>query len=366
MHNLRLFLGLLFATLWFLPACGDECEGHGGAATLCRGSTMMQCQQYGAVPIRTCSPNTCVEVSSSNAECVLPGTTCPTDTLGYQCLGERRVVCLANGMVADEGLCSSDQKQIGWGPYCVENAGGAILACGWKKEKCTTQGEVGCFDGGSAICADNVYQYFQPNDKASQASCISTPVANCWSGKTWCEGDVLKRCDRCVDEQTCGSITIEATCNVASCAPYPRPSWMREPWVKDDTLYGCVLDSTACVGGTGMACVDGMAATCIEAGKAVAGLSCAEVQSFVSDTSNGVTIKYGQFCVQRSAQGDAICALDPAPCTVEGATRCAPSDSTGALLETCRDGVWLNHKSCINRSYGTTICQPTASGAVCQ
>jgi len=355
---------VFLATLCLLPACGDACKGHKYGDVWCSGSTILQCYEGAATPLESCAPNACFE-----GQCILDGITCPTDTLGYQCLGERKVWCLDNGMVEDQGACPTYTDGIMYsvqGPYCVENPGGAILACGWKKERCTTEDEVRCFDDGSASCAGNVYQAFVPNEKASQATCIDTPVANCWGGKTWCEGDVLKRCDICKDAQTCGSITIEATCSAGGCVPYPRPPWMVESLGKNDTMYGCVLDSPACDGSTGMACMGDTAATCIGNGLAVGGLSCTEVQVFLGNWSSVYRTKYGSSCVERPSQGDAICAYDPAPCAVEGATRCAPTDASGVMLETCKDGVWLYRETCANRSQKTTMCQAVASGAYCK
>jgi hypothetical protein len=275
---------------------------------------------------------------------------------------------LPNGLVTDEGACSPQtpaQKEGGQGPYCVENPGGPILPCGIKKEKCANEAQLTCFDDGSAVCEDSVYQYFSPNNKGSQATCNDTPLANCWAGKTWCEGDLLKRCDRCLDPETCQSITVEATCSAGACVPYPTPAWMKKvTFVKDTTLYGCAVDSTACAGKTGMVCVDGTAATCIDGGKTVVGLSCAELQLFQGGNPISGPTAFGPYCVERPATTDAICALDPVPCAPQGATRCDPTDAT--LLDTCQEGVWLRSRSCEDFYQTTTICQPGTSVAVCK
>jgi hypothetical protein len=366
MQDRRLFLPLVMAAVCQVPACkARECPGHGDGAFWCEGQTIMQCRQGFEYVFGTCEPNICFEGS-----CALAGVTCPTDRLGYQCLDERRVECLANGMVMDDGTCSPQtdwQSLAGKGPYCVENPGGQILPCGWKRQKCTNEGEVDCFEDGSAVCRQGVYQDFLPNDKATYATCVATPLASCWGGKTWCDGDVLKRCDRCTDAQTCASTTIEAICDTGACAAYPRPRWMVESWVPDDLLYGCVVDCPACVGGSTMACVDGTAAACVGNGKAVAGLSCAEIQLFLGGHPlSSMGTKYGPVCVERSGQGDAICAYDSAPCAADEETRCAPSDASTPSVDICRDGVWLFRKSCVSTDYDTTTCQSGVSRGFCQ
>ena len=328
----------------------------------------MQCAFGSTESIATCPGSVCFNTSERSAQCLLQGATCPTDTLGYQCLGERRITCLPNGLVTDEGLCSPQtpaQKQGGQGPYCVENPGGSILPCGWKKEKCANEGQLTCFDDGSALCVSSVYQYFSLNNKGSQATCSDIPLSNCWAGKTWCEGDVLKRCDRCLGPETCESVTVEATCSAGACVPHPTPSWMKKvASVQDTTLYGCAVDNTSCAGRTGMACVDGSAASCIDGGKTVVGLSCAEFQLLLGGGPSSGPTKFGPFCVERPTTGDAICALDPVPCAPEGATRCVSSDTT--LLDTCQEGVWLRRKSCEDIYQTTAICQAATPGAVCR
>ena len=369
----RLSPALFLAALCWSTGCdflghSNDCGDHKDGSLYCQGTMVVQCVQGSTNHRYSCPSKMCVETSANSASCVLQGATCPSDTIGYQCLGNHRVTCLSNGLVTDEGDCSPQtqaQKASSGGPYCVENPGGWVLPCGVTKDKCNNEGQLSCLDDGSALCLDRVYKYFNPNNKGGEAICSVTPMANCWKGKTWCEGDVLKRCDRCLDPETCGSITVEATCNAGACVPYPRPAWMKVTSVRDTTLYGCIVDSTACAGRTGMVCVGGTAASCTDTGKAVVGLSCAEIQLFLGGgTSSGPTM-FGPFCVERSATNDAICALDPTPCDMSGATRCAPSDETETLLDTCQEGVWLDRKSCENSYQATTRCLPASTGAVC-
>jgi hypothetical protein len=357
-------LSVLFAA-GLLPACGsNNCEGHKNGELWCKGSTIMQCREERAMTEGTCPSGACFE-----GGCVIAGASCPTATLGYQCLGEHKIWCLANGMVRDEGVCPaySDGRMYSvQGPYCVENPGGSVLNCGWEKERCTSEGEIRCFDDGSAECIGNVYQAFVPNDKAGQAVCAPTPLPKCWAGKTWCDGNALMRCDRCVDEQTCGSVTLEATCGQGLCVAYPRPAWMVEPSVVDAALYGCATYTPGCVGSTTLACAGDAPATCIGEHLGVVGLTCPEIRTSLGTVATVFREKYGPSCVSRPAQGDAICAHDPQPCTVEGARRCAPDDVNGVLIDSCEGGVWLYRESCASTPNKTTICQSTATGAYCK
>lgn len=366
MYRFCLSAATMLAALFLGSGCRDEnCGDHEDGSFWCDGSTVVQCVQGGTMIHKRCAPETCVARSAKTASCVLTGAVCPTANLGYQCLGEHRVICLANGLVTDEGACSPQtpsQRRDWVGPYCVENPGGAVLSCGWKKDKCSNEGQMTCFDDGSAMCAGGVYVYFVPNNKGREATCSPTPLANCWIGKTWCEGDVLKRCDNCLGSEACGSITVEAICGAGECVPYPRPPWMGTS--VDEVLYGCAADSTACRGRQGMVCVNDAMATCVD-GKAVVGLTCSELQLLWGLGPSSGPTRFGPFCVERASAGDAICALDPSPCDVENATRCAPEDASGTLLDTCQKGVWLRRDTCIDPSAGTTVCRPTEAGATC-
>jgi hypothetical protein len=349
------------ASLWAGLSCHRyDCDGHADGTFWCDGATITQCAE-GKVRWQTCTAG-CVEDTYTSASCILKGAVCPTNTLGYQCLGERRVICLENGLVTDEGACSPQtlQQQQIVGPYCVENPGGAMLNCGWKKERCTNQGELGCFEDGSALCLSGVYQAFWPSDKGGQAVCSRIPMDNCWAGKTWCEGDILKRCDRCLTNETCGSTTVERTCAPGSCVAYPPPSGMN---VSDAFLYGCRIDSPSCTGNRSTVCSGDSLATCVDVGKAVVGLSCPAVQT--AQGGEGVLEKthYGPYCVELPATQDAICAYDSAPCE-DGASRCAPGDATGKVLEICQGGWWRLRYHCDYKELGS--CRGVSGAAYCE
>lgn len=359
----------------FMSGCGRDCDGHSEADIYCRGADVVQCQQGAALKQFTCSSGECRDIPPLGPLCVLPGASCPTTALGYQCMGERRIVCYADDLVVDRGLCtalSPDRIHDGEGPYCVANPGGTVLACGWSPEKCNTEGEVRCFDDGSAICKGNVYRDFRSNAEAGQSVCDVTRVDNCWNGKTWCEGDVLKRCDKCLDEARCLKVSTQAVCSPGACTTYQPPAWLVEAGTdsgKSDAA-GCVVDAPECSGLTGMACVGEGPAMCTGAGKAVVALSCAEIQSIMGvvpadDYSPAIT-KYGPLCVPYPGGTDTICALDAVPCD-DGAFRCDP-DSARTRIQRCKGGLWLRSWSCEQPSAlpPTTVCNTTTSSAICQ
>jgi hypothetical protein len=377
MWNPWLSLGGLLLMITSLQSCSDSCDGHSNGIMYCNGSRVMQCRDgYGAWA-STCSTGECLEVSGEGPTCVIPGLTCPTSNLGYQCMGEQRIDCLANGRVADYGTCSSlTPRQVldGEGPYCVDNPGGSVLACSWKRETCDVEGEVHCFDDGSAICKSNVYLDFKPNTETGQLVCDVAKVDDCWNGRTWCDGDILKRCDRCLDSSRCLQVSIEAVCNPGACAGYQPPSWLvpAKYNIGDPLPMGCTVDVPECAGKTGMVCKEGSPAICAGPGKSVIALSCAEIQmvmggGYVSSDGGSAITMYGPYCMAHTGGDDVICAQDTASCET-GRSRCDPTDLEGKIIQLCLDGLWLESSSCEESVGGvqTTTCRSTTLSAFCQ
>jgi hypothetical protein len=184
----------------------------------------------------------------------------------------------------------------------VENPGGPSLNCGWEPGRCDVDGEVRCFDDGSAICREHIWLYFRSNAETGQVVCDVTQMNGCWNGKTWCEGDVLKRCDRCLDKSRCLKVSTQAFCNPGACVNYDPPAWMVDAFEAkqeggNSPPMGCAVDLPECSSGTGMVCAGGTPVFCSGAGKAVIGLSCADIQSvmgtYAPSDGGPVTISYG-------------------------------------------------------------------------
>lgn len=369
-------IGLVAVTL-SLVGC-DRCDGHPESDTWCAGNRVVQCQQGTAILQYSCGSDGCADVPGKNPVCLLPGVTCPTANLGYQCMGQRRIECLADGRVGNYGLCpppSDAGGALSYGPYCVENPGGPALNCGWEPQRCDVEGEVRCFADGSAICRGNIYLYFRSNAEAGQLVCDVTQMNGCWNGKTWCEGDVLKRCDRCLDGSRCSKVSTQSVCSPGACVRYAPPAWLADAYQQTregkPPPMGCAVDLPECGGATGMVCTDGTPALCASVGKAVIALSCADIESvmgtYVPSNGSPATISYGPYCVPRSGGSDVPCVLDTAPCET-GRYRCDPTDSAGKTIQYCEGGFWMKRSSCEypGGNPPTTICSSTASSAFCQ
>jgi hypothetical protein len=371
-------MGFLAVTLVLL-GCNGVCDGHANADTWCDGNRVMQCQDGSSIWQYSCGSDECLDVPGKGPLCLLPGATCPTANLGYQCMGQRRIDCLASGRVVDYGMCppaSEAGLEPFYGSYCVENPGGPSLNCGWEPGRCDVDGEVRCFDDGSAICREHIWLYFRSNAETGQVVCDVTQMNGCWNGKTWCEGDVLKRCDRCLDRSRCLKVSTQALCNPGACVNYDPPAWMVDAFEAkqeggNSPPTGCAVDLPECSSGTGMACADGTPAFCSGAGKAVIALSCADIQSvmgtYVPSDGSPVTISYGPYCVPRPSSGDVICAQDTTPCET-GQDRCDPTDPSGTTIQYCEGGLWMKRGSCEvpSRTPPTTTCFSTTLSASCQ
>ena len=383
-------VGVVVSLAGLLMGC-EVCGGHGDGETYCKGSSIVQCRQGSEFTEKECAPSQCGEASERGHICILPNTMCPTANLGYQCMEDQRIRCLPDGQVEDIGACprpvTPDSSRATWrdvcdsdvdetlctpskAPYCVENPGGDALACGWKKEMCNVEGEVRCFEDGSAICSGHVYTRFAANSVTGQATCDVTRVENCWKGKTWCEGDVLKRCDKCLGEHRCSQVATEAVCDPGSCTDYAYPTWMF--WAPrtmpgDGDAMGCAVAVPECRDATGTVCVGDRPAVCVSAGQAVAALSCREFHGFLGSAHAPDWSVFGPYCVTGEPV-NAACAEDPIPCNEEGLTRCDSSDPSGVRLQRCVEGVWLQSESCNkpNKKPPTTHCQPGTPYASCQ
>jgi hypothetical protein len=380
-------VGLAGSLAGLLMGC-DVCGGHANGATYCKGRTVVQCRDNYEFTERECAPSECKEVTGQGHLCILPATTCPTANLGYQCMGDHRIRCLPGGRVEDIGACprplppgsptwssnsctsdvneSQEECYPPKAPYCVENPGGEALACGWKKEMCSVEGEVRCFEDGSAICAGHVYTAFVSNSAAGQSVCSVTPVEHCWKGKTWCEGDVLKRCDRCLGEHRCSQVTTEMVCEPGACTAYAFPTWLgRASQTIPRDAMGCAIAAPACVDATGTVCAGDRPAVCVSPGKAVVALSCSEFQTTFGGSP--AWRYFGPYCVSGEPL-NAACAEDPIPCDEQGLTRCDPADPSGVRMQRCVEGVWFQSESCDkpNKKPPTTQCQAGTPYASCQ
>ena len=375
-------VGLVASLAGLLVGC-EVCGGHASGEIYCKGSTIVQCEENAdhtdeAVQ-QQCAPSDCREIPGQGAKCILPGVACPTANLGYQCMGDYRIRCLPDGHVEDIGACPRPSSQdrcdydettcTSRAPYCVENLGGEWLPCGWKKEMCSVEGEVRCFEDGSAICSGHVYTGFVSNTVADQSVCDVTRVEHCVKGKTWCEGDVLKRCDKCLGEHRCSQVATAALCEPGSCTAYEFPTWVF--WVSQISLprdaMGCAVSAPECIGATGTVCVGDRPATCVSPGKAVAALSCGEFHDFLGAGYAPDWSDFGPYCV-RGEPVNAACAEDPIPCSEEGLTRCDPADPSGVRMQRCVEGVWFQSESCAKatRKPPTTHCQAGTPYASCQ
>ncbi len=349
--------------------CSNNCDGHGNGEFYCKDNHIMQCRDWSAMDEGTCAPDECRDVPGAGTSCVIPGLSCPTSNLGYQCMGEQRIGCYSDGSVVDYGSCPALRSQYDEGPYCVENPGGDVLRCGWKKERCDTDWDVRCFEDGSAVCWEGVYRRFVSNAEAGQLVCDVTKLGGCWEGKTWCEGDVLKRCDRCLDGLRCLEVSTEAVCSPGGCSAYQPPGWLY--WANptggeipmDYLPMGCTVDAPECVPGVTHVCQNGAPVFCASAGVGVVAMTCEEIRSTagrIYGAKEGSTVvEWGPYCVPGAGSHQAICVLDPVPC-VSPAYRCDPLDPTGTLIQACsEDGYWSATWSCDNPSdpYPTQTCQ---------
>jgi hypothetical protein len=380
------------AVVAFPPNLGcDNCDGHDADEYWCDHDRILVCrwESSGNQPdtLAQCVPGGCYIGPQKGGTCILPDTPCPTANLGYQCMGEYRIRCLPDGRVEDigacpvpvtagspiTGTCATDVDETRQecrpykAPYCVENPGGEALACGWRKERCDVEGEVRCFEDGSAICSGHVYTGFVANTVTGQAVCDVTKVPNCWNGKTWCEGDVLKRCDQCLGQSRCLKVSTQAVCDPGACTKYEYSWWLADLHrsVPQDAM-GCGVEAPECDGTRDTVCVGDKPAACTEPGKAVIALACGDFQTFFGSDEKRVGVTYlGPLCVNSSAVENAVCALDTTPC-LSGHLRCDPSDPATIALQTCRDGVWFESQSCDRARPATTRCQTSATTSSCE
>ena len=234
---------------------------------------------------------------------------------------------------------------------------------------CDVEGEVRCFEDGSAICSGHVYTGFVANTVTGQAVCDVTKLPNCWNGKTWCEGDVLKRCDQCLGQSRCLKVSTQAVCDPGTCTNYKYPRWLADlhQTVHEDAM-GCAVAAPECDGTTKTVCVGDKPAACAESGKAVLALPCSDFQTFFGSDDKGLGLTYlGPVCVNSSFAQSAVCAPDTEPC-LWGHLRCDPSDPAASTLQRCTDGVWFESQSCDrpNGRPATTRCQTSATTSSCE
>lgn len=169
--------------------------------------------------------------------CHVAEYTCPAGSTGYQCHGNRRIDCSSSGVAWDLGDCTGAAGSGAPTMTCVPNPGGKTLPCGYTTEKCTTPDEVRCLGNGVVVCRESVWQAYVPNTTTGQSTCDASKIryGRCKAGSnaqydSWCEGDQVLHCDRCVlyrDAQTDQHLCVAFTA-VATCQPGDRVSDLDE------------------------------------------------------------------------------------------------------------------------------------------
>ena len=348
---------LLLGAIALLSAGCNPCRGHDDLEHWCEDDSIWECRSdEGAVRINDCMPGGCQKSSCGALSCVVPGYTCPSGVTGYTCLGNRRISCEADGVAGDLGDCGELQ--------CVENPGGDRLICGYLKERCYTPDEVRCLGEGSVVCSDSVWGHFLSNQEAGQETCDITYAPYCndaasGEGATWCEGDDLLTCERCLDHGRCAKRTRLATCSPGACLDYVTRDFTRPLWMWENSIQrfaGCATDTAVCAPGEDMRCLGDIPAYCLPDGRALAGMTCTDVQRMWRNA-------YGPQCIPWNSRdfGAVTCAYSADSC-LDGQRRCVASDAANASYDLCDNGVWRSRQTCAPghvcaQLNGTTQCQ---------
>jgi hypothetical protein len=261
-------VGVVLALFSANLGCWDECDADG--KDWCEGDTVMTCHDEAdhndKVEDDHCMPGGCYKDSKSKygAYCRVPLYTCPAGVTGYRCLEDRRIYCEANGVARDHDDCSTWPNDPSAPElHCVEDPAGGLPGCGYTTERCTTPGDVMCLGNGTVECGqDFLWQSFVPSTAAGQSVCDASkiryrycvnrdptgPTADA-TDDTWCEGDQIVRCDKCVEYsgqpnnsiRLCVSFTA-----IASCQPGTCTSSSNDVWVTPMRITGCQEPAPEC------------------------------------------------------------------------------------------------------------------------
>jgi hypothetical protein len=216
--------------------------------------------------------------------CRVPDYTCPAGVTGYQCLGDRRIDCAANGVAWDHDDCSQSKSLYAQPRYCVPNPGGPILECGYTSESCTTPGEVRCLETGTVICRNSVWQGFVPSREIGQSVCDASGIRydeyQCLHrGYAWCEADQVRRCEKCFGadndqggyEDLCVGLTTIAQCEPGACVSLydgeAFPAW----------ITGCSQPAAECSAAGQSVCIDNRPGYCVAEGVVALDRPCPEI-----------------------------------------------------------------------------------------
>jgi len=277
-----LVLAILLAPTF---AC-DPCEGHdpyksehwcnSDSVVVCRGESSGNRVEV----VDRCMAGGCYkDPSTGQLGCRVPDYTCPSGVTGYQCLGDRRIDCAANGVTWDYGDCSENTSanrtmytEQDISRHCVQNPGGAILGCGYTNQPCANPGQVQCIAEGTVVCRDSVWQGFVPDRVVHcDPSSIRYDEPNCTDAAySWCEEDQVRRCTRCVSypnvqgtyEYLCVGLTTIAQCEPGACFSHYRNESQTFP----DWISGCTQPAAECVTAGQSICIENRPGYCVAAG----------------------------------------------------------------------------------------------------
>jgi hypothetical protein len=293
--------GIVLAVFAANLGCGD-CDAD--AKDWCQGDTVMTCRDEAdhneKVAIDQCMPGGCYNdpTSKLGAYCRVPLYTCPAGVTGYRCLEDRRIYCEANGVARDEGDCSTWPHDPAGPPlHCVEDPAGGMPGCGYTTERCTTLDEVMCLGDGTVECGkDFLWQSYVPSSATGQSVCDASKIryTDCVTrnpayptfvpeDRTWCEGDQIVRCDKCVEYsgrpnnsiRVCASVVAIASCEPGTCISGINKDASGPP----SRITGCREPAPECTEAGQVFCRGDRPGYCSEPGFAALDRPCSQIHS---------------------------------------------------------------------------------------